>query len=159
VAERFFRDLLKEGDDNENTVLGLATTCERLGKAYDDVSRAVGKGERPATDGLDADKSAHELEQRARSYWDESIRLCEAILTKGEGNRNAMNTLQRVQALVGNYDESLKWSDRLLERTAAERESWQRMLQEKNLTAKEEAFYQKNERTAVELESDTHVFA
>ena len=46
LAERFFRDLMRDGDDNENTVLGLAITCERMGKAYDDVSRALTAGDR-----------------------------------------------------------------------------------------------------------------
>src|SRR6185503_4750023 len=51
IAERFFRDLLKDGDENENTALGLAITCERLGKAYDEVSRSIASGEREPENG------------------------------------------------------------------------------------------------------------
>src|SRR5262245_4967693 len=44
LAERFFRDLIKDGDLNDNTLLGLAIACERLGKAYDEVGRAISAG-------------------------------------------------------------------------------------------------------------------
>lgn len=159
LAERFFRDLIHEGDDHENTRLGLAITCERLGKAYDDVSRALTAGEREPEAGKERESSARELAAKASRYWQESIRLCDQILAAGEGNTNAMNALQRVHALSGNYEESLSWSARLLERTGAELASWQRMLQEKDLTDREETLFRKNERAALDLETDTHVFA
>jgi tetratricopeptide (TPR) repeat protein len=159
LAERFFRDLVGEGDENENTILGLAITCERLGKAYDDVSRALTAGEREPEKGKDRASSARELAGKAQRYWEESIRLCDRILAAGEGNTNAMNALQRVHALAGNYEESLGWSARLLERTAAELASWRRMLQEKELTEREETLFRRNERAALDLQTDTHVFA
>ncbi|NOT32358.1 MAG: tetratricopeptide repeat protein [Planctomycetes bacterium] len=158
VAERFFRDLRREGDENENTALGLAITCERMGKAYDDVSRALTAGEREPEKGKDRAASARELAAKARSYWQESIRLCDEILAAGEGNTNAMNALQRVHALAGNYEKSLGWSTRLLERTAAELTSWRRMLQEKELTEREETLFRNNERAALDLQTDTHIF-
>lgn len=159
VAERFFRDLVRDGDKNENTTLGLAITCERLGKAYDDVARALSAGEREPEAGKDRERSARDLSAKARRYWEESIRLCDGLLEAGEGNTNAMNALQRVHALAGNYELSLQWSQRLLERTGAELVSWRRMLQERALTDSEERLYRKNERAAVDLETDTHVFA
>lgn len=159
LAERFFRDLSQEGDDNENTRLGLAITCERIGKAYDDVARAIAAGERPPAEGRTPERAAKELTDRARGYWKEAIALCDGILEKGEGNTNAMNALQRIHALTGNYETSLDWSRRLLERTEAELVSWRRMLQEKDLTAREEALFRKNERIAVDLQNDTHLFA
>lgn len=159
LAERFFRDLVKDGDDNDNTRLGLAITCERLGKAYDDVARATRAGERPPPEGQAPEAHAQELERRARAYWDEGAELCAAILETGEGNTNAMNALQRIEALRGNYDASLGWSQRLLERTGEELASWRRMLQEKDLTDSEERLFRKNERAALELENDTHIFA
>jgi len=159
VAERFFRDLIEDGDDNENTALGLAITCERLGKAYDDVARALASGEREPSDGEDRERSAQELTAKSRRYWQEAIRLDEGILATGEGNTNAMNALQRVLALNGEYERSLEWSQRLLDRTEAELASWRRMLQEKNLQESEEKLFRKNERTALELQRDTHIFA
>jgi len=159
LAERFFRDLIDDGDDNDNTVLGLAITCERLGKAYDDVSRALLAGEREPAEGEEREASAQELATKARGYWKESIQLCEGLLATGEGNTNAMNALQRVHALAGDYERSLEWSQRLLERTQAELVSWRRMLQEKDLQKSEEELFRKNERTALDLETDTHIFA
>jgi len=159
IAERFFRDLIHDGDENDNTLLGLAITCERMGKAYDDVSRALLAGEREPDEGKDREKSAKELSAKARRYWDESVKLCDRILAAGEGNTNAMNALQRVHALLGNYDESLAWTERLLERTSAELESWRRMLEGKDLTEREETLFRENERAALDLQRDTHTFA
>jgi tetratricopeptide (TPR) repeat protein len=159
LAERFFRDLVRDGDDNENTRLGLAITCERLGKAYDDVARATLEGVREAPEGTSPEDHARELQERAHNYWDEGCELCSEILATGEGNTNAMNTLQRLEALRGNFETSLEWSTRLLERTSEERITWRRMLEEKDLTDSEERVFRKNERAAVELENDTHVFA
>jgi len=159
LAERFFRDLIEDGDDNENTRLGLAITCERLGKAYDDVARATLAGERESPEDVDAATYAADLEQRARDYWTEGAELCNGILENGEGSTNAMNALQRIEALRGNYDASLAWSQRLLERTGEEIVSWRRMLEEKDLTETEEGLFRKNERAALALENDTHIFA
>lgn len=159
LAERFFRDLVREGDDNENTRLGLAITCERMGKAYDDVARALASGEREPERGADRERSARELSARARAYWDEAVRLCEALLPGGEGNTNAMNALQRVYALTGEYEKSLAWSAKLLARTDQELATWRRLLREANLTSSEERLYRKNERAAADLQTDTHVFA
>jgi tetratricopeptide (TPR) repeat protein len=159
LAERFFRDLVKDGDENDNTRLGLAITCERLGKAYDDVARATRSGERAAPSGRSSEAHASECDGRARRYWKEAVELCDAILVAGEGNTNAMNALQRLEALRGNYDASLGWSARLLERTSEELVTWRRMLQEKNLSESEERLFRKNERAALDLENDTHIFA
>jgi tetratricopeptide (TPR) repeat protein len=159
IAERFFRDLVQDDDDNENTRLGLAITCERLGKAYDDVARALATGEREPEAGTDAQESARELSARARDYWDEAIAILDGLLVNGEGNTNAMNALQRVHALAGHYEESLAWSDRLLARTNEELDTWRRLLREKDLLASEEALYRDQERAAVDLQTDTHLFA
>jgi len=159
LAERFFRDLVADDDQNENTVLGLAITCERLGKAYDDVARAIQSGEREPPQGEEGEIAAQELSTKARRYWGEAIKLCEGVLATGEGNTNAMNALQRVLALNGDYEKSLEWSQRLLDRTSAELASWRTMLQEKDLRESEEKLFRKNERAALDLQRDTHVFA
>jgi tetratricopeptide (TPR) repeat protein len=159
LAERFFRDLVRDGDQNENTTLGLAIACERLGKAYDDVARALEAGERQPTSSRPATAEAAELSGKAHAYWREGVQLCDRILGAGEGNTNAMNALQRLHALLGDYEQSLTWSARLLERTAAELESWRRLLREADLTSSEEHLYRKNERIAMDLRRDTRVFA
>jgi tetratricopeptide (TPR) repeat protein len=159
IAERFFRDLLAGHDENENTTLGLAIVCERLGKAYDDVARALRAGEREPEKGKERETSAQELVTKAQKYWHEGLQLLTGTLKGGEGNTNVMNALQRIHALTGDYEQSLDWSQRLLERTRGESTAWQRLLQEKSLTDKEEALYRKNLRDAADLENDTHIFA
>jgi len=159
IAERFFDDLVEEGDDNENTHLGLALTCERLGRAYDEVAAAIARGERPVEEGKDAAAEQQRLAGLATQYWNRSLEILEGQLKNGEGSTNAMNALQRVHALAGHYEESLGWSDRLLARTGEELEGWRRMLQEKNLTESEEQLFRENERAAVNLQMDTHLFA
>jgi len=159
VAEDFFRTLRSEGDENHATTLGLATTVERLGVAYDEASREFASGEREPEDGEDAQVEAGELANRARDLWTESVELYEETLTNGEGSTNAMNGLQRIHALIGNYEESLSWSEKLLERSIAEREAWQRMLTHAELTEEEDRLFRENTRIAVRLQIDTHVFA
>lgn len=159
IAERFFRDLLEDDDENEATELGLAITCERLGKAYDDVARALEKGEREPLEGKDREKEAKELAAKARKLWKEAIALLEESLESGEGSTNAMNALQRLYALSGRYEESLAWSARLLERSSAELASWRQMLEAKDLTEREDELFRSNERAAIQLQTDTHLFA
>ncbi len=158
IAERFFRDLIHDGDDNENTRLGLAITCERLGKAYDDVSRAVAAGEREPSQGRAREEEARELATKARAYWQEGIGLLEKSLASGEGTTNSMNALQRLHALAGHYDESLAWSARLLERTDKELVAWRGMLQQRDLTEREDKLFRDNERAAARLQAETHLF-
>jgi tetratricopeptide (TPR) repeat protein len=123
------------------------------------VARALQAGERAPEEGQQRDKSVQELAEKARDYWQEALTRLNGILESGEGNTNAMNALQRVYALSGDFEQSLSWSQRLLERTAAERTAWQKLLQEKNLTDKEETLYRKNLRDAADLENDSHLFA
>jgi tetratricopeptide (TPR) repeat protein len=159
LAESFFRDLLDDEDTNENTRLGLAIACERLGKAYDDVARALAAGQREPEPGQDAAESARQLSARARDYWNEAIAILDDVLVAGEGNTNAMNALQRVHALAGNYETSLDWSQRLLARTDEELATWRRLLRERDLTPSEEDVYRTQERAAVDLQTNTHLFA
>ena len=70
-----------------------------------------------------------------------------------------MNAMQRILALNGDYELSLEWSARLLERTQAELTTWRAMLQEKDLQESEERVFRRNERAAVDLQKDTHIFA
>jgi tetratricopeptide (TPR) repeat protein len=158
IAERFFRDLFRERDENEATSLGLAITCERLGKAYDDVSRALASGEREPSAGKEREKEAQELAKKARALWEEGIALLERSLESGEGSTNAMNALQRLYALMGRYEESLAWSERLLERSSAELEAWRRMLTDRDLSGREEELFRSNAKAAVDLQIDTHLF-
>lgn len=159
IARQFFETLRKEGDDNQATTLGLATTLERLGVANDAASRAYARGERTPPEGVDAETQATELAKRARDLWGQSLELYQETLTQGEGSTSGINGLQRVHALLGNLEESLRYSEELLARSGEELVTWRRMLTQEDLTEREESFFRENERIAVTLQSDTHLFA
>ncbi len=159
IAESFFRKLMREGDESNATLLGMATTLERLGLAYDKTSRAYARGERRPEDGVPVETRTRELAKKARDHWADSLEFYERTLEAGEGSTNAMNGLQRVHALLGQYDESLAWSSELLRRSSEELGVWERMLTSEELTEKEEKLFQTNAAMAYRLQHETHLFA
>jgi tetratricopeptide (TPR) repeat protein len=122
------------------------------------VSRALASGEREPSAGKQPEKEVQELAKKARTLWEEGIALLERSLESGEGSTNAMNALQRLYALMGRYEESLAWSERLLERSSAELEAWRRMLTDRDLSGREEELFRSNAKAAVDLQIDTHLF-
>ncbi len=158
IAERFFRDLLRERDESAATLLGLATTLERKGLAYDQAARDLASGARAAPEGTSAESEARSLAKKSLDAWHESLELYERTLVEGEGSTRTMNGLQRIHALLGDYDESLAWSDKLLARSTAELEDWQRMLQAEDLSEDEEELLRTNEAEATALQVDTLLF-
>ena len=158
VAERFFRDLVAEGDRNPNTILGLGIACERIGNAHAEFARAIEAGTSTPEQGTP--ESAIERNQRiANERWDEAIWRIEEILESGEGSTDAMNALQRLYAAKGNLEESLAWSQKLLDRSGAELAAWRRMLTSESLTKEEESAFRQSEKRSHELQTQTHVFA
>jgi hypothetical protein len=158
IAETFFRKLRSEGDESQATLLGLATATERLGTACDAAARSFEEGTGKPRDGADPAERAARLSARAVELWKEALGTYREALEGPEGT-TAMNGLQRVHALLGSYEESLVWSQRLLERSEEERAAWRNLLTQSDLTEKEEALYQKNERISSDLMVDTHLFA
>ncbi len=159
VARNLFRKLVREGDDNEGTLIGLATATERLGTGYDRAAREVLAGDRHPEPGLDAAQSAEKHREEAQSLWKEAVALYESTLVDGEGSTAAMNGLQRTYALMGDFENSLVWTDRLIVRSTDELEVWRRMLTGSDLSQREESLYRENERVARELQVQTHLFA
>ena len=159
VSERFFRDLIKEGDENPVTVLGLAIACERLGNAYDLVARAIESGTRAPERNADPKKAAARSFKQAKGYWLEAIERIEGMLTNDEGSTDAMNALQRLYASMERFDESLAWSIKLLDRTGEELEACRRILTSENVDPTDEAFFREQEARAHELRTQTNIFA
>lgn len=155
IALEFFRDLLAEGDTNEATALGLATTLERLGTAYDAAARRVAAGEMDPPFG----QNSEDLERQADDHWRESLQRYEGTLTEGEGSTTAMNGLQRIHALLGDYETSLDWTQQLLQRSTDEMEVWRRMLTQSDLTREEERLFRENEEIAQRLQTESHLLA
>ncbi|MAB80637.1 MAG: hypothetical protein CMJ89_14900 [Planctomycetes bacterium] len=158
-AEDFFNRLIEDGDDSPATVLGLAIAYERLGNAYDVLGRAIEADRHMPEKGVEVEDSAADKRATAERYWNKAIVLLEGLLRNGEGNTDAMNALQRVYAALERFDESLAWSEKLLERSEAELETWQRMLTSEHLTDEEEEFFRNNQESAHRLRTQTHLFA
>jgi len=145
IADDIFRRLLRDMDRSVPVLLGLGTACERLGIAYREAGAAADPGAPPVP--------------RSGELWREAVELFEENLVNREGSTQSMNGLQRVHALLGNYDESLTWTARVLDRCKSEVSEWRRLLTAEDLTKKEEALFLENEAGAVALQGETHLFA
>lgn len=159
VAKDFFESLRREGDDNQSTTLGMATTLERLGVAYDQAAKRVARGEQQPDDGLPQNQSAEKLSKRSRDLWQESIQVYNECMVEGEGPITAINGLQRVYALLGDYETSLSYSAKLLDASKEECKWYRDRLTRGELTNAEEILYRENERIAEDLQTQTHLFA
>jgi len=158
IAERFFEDLYADGDKDAPVLLGLATAEERLGVVHDEAARAIASGER-FTESPDPEKRAAELSEDARGYFDEAYKHYEQVLSGSTQANKALNGLQRVSALRGNYDQSLDWGRQLLEVCRAESEGWRRALETQELSETEEAVATESIRAVTDLEVETRLFS
>lgn len=159
VAKDFFEELRREGDENQSTILGMATTLERLGVAYAEAAERVARGEQLPDDGLAKKKSADKLKQHSIELWDESIETYLETIVEGEGPLTAINGLQRVHALLGNLETSLDYSVQLLKASQEECDWYRSRLTQGELNIEEELLYRENERIAEDLQTQTHLFA
>ena len=159
IARDLFEELRDEGDDNQATILGQATTYERLGLAWEQAADRVRRGEQLPDSGDDAEEAARRMESQSEELFEDSLELLESTLVEGEGSTSTMNGLQRVNALLGRYEESLAWSIRLLERSEEEIDLWDQLLQKQDLTEREETLYNENRRVGTQLQLDTRLFA
>jgi tetratricopeptide (TPR) repeat protein len=156
VSERVFRDLV-DGEDYR-AELGLAESLERKGVLLREASEAVASGER-FTENLDPQERAQELQRDAQAAWKDSQRHYETSLELKPGEFQAFNGLQRVLALLGEDDESLRWAGRILEDSAAEMAFWRERLRRPDLTAAEENRLRKLLDGSIRLQVQTHLSA
>ncbi len=159
IAKDFFEGLRDEGDDNQSTSLGMATTLERLGVAYEQAAGRVERGEQLPDDGLTQSKSASKLKAKSVELFIESRDAYNEVVTDDEGPLTAINGLQRVHALLGEYQESLHYSERLLQASREECEWYRTRLTRGELTEEEDLLYRENERIGEDLQTQTHLFA
>jgi Tfp pilus assembly protein PilF len=156
VSERIFRDLV-DGKDYR-AELGLAEALERKGVLFREASEAVASGER-FTEKLDPQERAGELLEDAREAWQESQRHYEKALELKPGEFQAFNGLQRVLALMGDDEGSLRWADRILEDSSAEMTFWRERLRRPDLTAAEEGRLRRLLDGSIKLQVETHLAA
>lgn len=156
VSERVFRDLVN-GEDYR-AELGLAESLERKGVLFREASEAVASGER-FTENLDPQERAAQLRADAEAAWKDSASHYEKALELKPGEFQVFNGLQRVLALLGDDEGSLRWADRILEDSAAEMAFWRERLRRPDLTATEEGRLRRLLDGSIRLQVQTHLSA
>jgi len=125
---------------------------------YREASEAVRSGER-FTESSDPEERAQELASTAEDCWSEALECYADALALKPGEFQAMNGLQRVHALRGEYEESLRWAQDLLAGSKAEMEFWRERLRRPELSATEEDRLRKLLSGSTELQAATHLTA
>ncbi len=155
-AEQVFRSIDDEKDIR--APLGLATTLERLGVANSEASDAVRGGHR-ITEAPDPKKRADELHERALKFWNESKTCYEKTLALQKSNLDALNGLQRVDALLGLPESSLARSTQMIQALETDRGFWEGQLLKPRLEEREEREIRKMVSQFIDLEVATRLHA
>jgi tetratricopeptide (TPR) repeat protein len=156
IAEAIFREL--DDDEDFRVELGLGEALERKGVLYREAAEAVESGDR-FTEASDPKERAAELAETAEDCWSEALECYAQALALKPGEFQAMNGLQRVHALRGEYQKSLDWAEDLLEGSKAEMEFWRERLRRPELSATEEERLRNLLRGSTELQTATHLTA
>jgi Tfp pilus assembly protein PilF len=156
AAERVFRSLLHH--DDYRVYLGLAAALERKALLNSEASREIYSGDR-YTEARDPEKQAAKLEEIAVKCWEESITHYEQTLELQPDDREAMNGMLRVTALLGFSEESLQWAERLLEELAISKKFARKQLEPIDITARTEEQYRGMLRDLTDLEIKTRLHA
>jgi len=154
IAERFFSDLVDDGDVESPALLGLATAQERLGLAHDRAGRDMDSGER-YSEAADPVEHAAELQREARELWKKSEENYHRVLQLATQRDKALNGLQRVSALLGDYDASLDYGRQLLEHCNQDIAFWRDGLASNDLNENEERAFREGIRAKTDLQVDT----
>jgi tetratricopeptide (TPR) repeat protein len=155
-AEKRFRRLSPAKD--YRVQLGLAETLERKGVMYSESADAVERGERP-TKATDRVARAAEMRKTAQASWKDAVTSYNKTLDRKSGEIQAINGLQRTWALLGNYTESLKWSNTLLEQSTGEIAFWRKQLERPGITADDEERLRSLLNASTRLLLETHLQA
>jgi tetratricopeptide (TPR) repeat protein len=155
-AEKVFAELA--GSKDTRALLGLATAKERLGVVYEQSADAIESGE-TYTQHKDPAERVAELHADARRSWSEAETGYRAVLAERPKSVKALNGMQRVEALRGNYLASLEWSDRLLAAAGEELSGWEDQLRLGDLNIEQESRLRDMHRDTRELWVSTQLFA
>ncbi|MEO0652314.1 MAG: tetratricopeptide repeat protein, partial [Planctomycetota bacterium] len=156
-AEWVFRRQIKDFGDAERAVLGLAQTLEGLGVFEERAASAILRGERLPDRGT-PEKRAAEYRKRSRKSWEESYELFSSVQAKQGDSVKALDGLQRVTARLGRPEESLEWSQKLLEQAQRERDFYRTRLESVDPGAREEQRMREGERRTRQLMANTYLF-
>jgi tetratricopeptide (TPR) repeat protein len=157
-AEWVFRGFLRDHPKEQRATLGLASALERLGGANLAAATAIESGDRLPDRGR-PEVRARELRQTAEENWEEALELYQQNLAAGGGSLDAVDGMQRVTARLGRYEESLQWSERLVDQAERERQWYRSKLETAQVTAVEERRLREGERRARRLLVDTFLAA
>ena len=135
-AEVVFRRLLKDDKKDWRVPLALGEVLERKGLLYSEAARDIEAGIR-YTDASDPQARADELNKVKQDSWEEALVQYEASLAIREGEE-AVNGMQRANALLERNEESLRWSQKMLELVAVRKQSWREQLSAPQISAEDE---------------------
>lgn len=154
AAEQRFRGMKQQ--DDYRTDLGLAEALERLGVIYEESARAIESGRRVS---VAADKPARitELYGMATGAWDESVSRYEEVLATKQNEVKAINGLQRVHALRGEYEQSLVWANRLISLVEIDLVYYEGQLERAGITDAEESRLRERMTNSVDLAERTYL--
>lgn len=155
-AEQVFRSILDE--DDFRAVLGLATSLERQGLAYEEAADKIEGGHR-ITEAADPKQRVAELRARSLELWAESADWYAETLKLQKSNLDALNGLQRVEALLGKREESLAHALQMIEALQTDRGFWELQLKKAQLGDREEREIRRTVGQIMDLEVATRQHA
>jgi tetratricopeptide (TPR) repeat protein len=155
-AEQVFRPIAEEQDIR--APLGLATALERLGVANLEAAEAVESGKR-ITEAPDPKARAAQLRERSIELWTESATWYEATLALQKSNIDALNGLQRIEALLGRPESSIARSRQLIETLEIDRNFWEARIKKAQLGEQEERTIRRTIAQIIDLEVATRLHA
>jgi len=155
-AERVFRSMPDQEDFR--TSLGLAEVLERLGLIYLEAATNIDTG-RKLTEAADPAERVQELRDMSREAWVESRARYQEVLSSKPTEAKAVNGMQRIFALEGDYEASLVWTERLLNMVESDIIYFKSKLDAKGITASEEAQLRSRMASTLDLAERSHMLA
>jgi tetratricopeptide (TPR) repeat protein len=156
-AERLFRELQHTGDFR--AILGLAEALERRGVLFTETAAAIRSGKK-MTEAPDPEARMRELEEGARTAWEESLEKYTEALELQKRNPDAINGSMRIETLLGMNEQALTHAEQLVEVVREDREFWQQKTTTPGqLTAEQESRMREQIRAKTKLESAAHLHA
>lgn len=116
----------------------LGAALERKGVIFDEAARGVRDGQR-ATRAADRQIRGDELEAEAREFWAQARARFERALLLRSGEMEALSGLVRTNALLNDFEPSVKWAEELLETIHEAQALKKAQLEAPDLTADREA--------------------
>jgi tetratricopeptide (TPR) repeat protein len=155
-AEQVFRHITDQEDYRTN--LGLAEVLERLGLVYLEAAANISSG-KTTTESENPEERVQDWRKKSKAAWEESRKSYQLVLDRKPTEAKAVNGMQRVFALEGNYEASLVWTQRLLDMVESDIIYFKDKLKEKGITESEEAQLRARMANTLDLSERSHMLA